>query len=152
MKKIIVAIASVVLTSISSAATINFSPATLSVARAAASSDITVQILGDFSTRYVEAFANINLDAFSIYQIQSVGGNSCLLNGGKLWVMASVNQSWSTPFPANQYTAVCKLKVRPRSAAGVGGYSLFFSNVFGYDGSALFTSVNASSATVTVTP
>ena len=105
MKKITVAIASILLTGLSSAATVNFTPATLSVARGAASSDITVQVAGDFSTVYVEAFANINLDAFSIYQIQSVGGNSCLLNGGKLWVMASVNASYLTPFPANQYTA-----------------------------------------------
>jgi hypothetical protein len=151
MNKITVAIAAILLTGITNAATISFSPATLAVARGTPSSDITVQVAGDFSTVYVEGNANINLDAFSIYQIQSIGTNSCLLIGGKLRVFAAVNTTFSIPFATSQ-TAVCKLKVRPRIAAGVGGYSLYFTDAYGFNALGSQTSVWAYSASITVTP
>jgi hypothetical protein len=151
MKKIIVAIASILLIGSANAASISFTPASVSVARGAPSSDITVQVAGDFSSVYVEANANINLDAFSIYQIQSIGTNSCLLIGGKLRVLAAGNTTFTIPFPAAQ-TAVCRLKVRPRIAAGVGGYSLYVTDAYGYNAFANSTSVWAASASITVTP
>jgi hypothetical protein len=151
MKKIIVAIASILLIGSSNAANVSFTPASVSVARGAPSSDITVQVAGDFSSVYVEANANINLDAFSIYQIQSIGTNSCLLIGGKLRVLAAVNTTFTTPFPATQ-TAVCRLKVRPRIAAGVGGYSLYFTDAYGFNALGNSTTVTAGSATITVIP
>jgi hypothetical protein len=152
MKNINLVILSVLLSGFCNAATLSFAPASLSVPRGTASSDMTVQVAGDFSTVYVQADVNINLDAFSIYQIQSVGTNLCTLTGGKLRVIAFNNIYLSTPFPSGQYTPLCKLKVRPRSAAGVGGYSLYFSNVEGGNALGNFTSVLAYSATITVTP
>jgi hypothetical protein len=151
MNKIILAIAVVLLTSLANAATISFSPGTLSVARGAASGDISVQIAGDSSTTMVEAGVNISLDQFSFYQIQSFGSSQCTLTGGKLQIFALVNASATTPFPAGP-TTVCKLKVRPRITASLAAYSLYFTNVYGYNISGSLTAISGTNATVNITP
>jgi hypothetical protein len=152
MKKIIAATVALFLSGLASAATIGFSPSTLSVVRGGTSGEITVRILGDYQTTIVEAHVNINLDQFSFYQIESIGSNLCRLSNGKLWVVASVNPNWSTPFPSNLYTNVCKLKVRPRISAPVAAYSLYFTNAYGFDSNANTTSLMTYTATVNVTP
>lgn len=151
MKKIIAATAVLLISGFTHAASISFAPALLSVARGGNSSEITVRVLGDYQTAVAEANVNINLDQFSFYQIESIGNNFCRLSNGKLWVMASVNAYWSAPFPTNQYTNACKLKVRPRTTASVGAYSLYFTDVYGYDASATITAMMTSSATIYVT-
>jgi hypothetical protein len=152
MRKIIAATVALLLSGFASAATIGFSPSTLSVARGSSSGEITVRILGDYQTTVAEAHVNINLDQFSFYQIESIGSNFCRLSNGKLWVLASVNAYWSTPFPSNQYTNVCRLRVRPRISAPVAAYSLYFTDEYGFDTYANTTTLMAYAATINVTP
>jgi hypothetical protein len=152
MKKIIAATVALLLSGFANAATIGFSPSTLSVAGGGTSGEITVRVLGDYQTTVAEAYVNINLDQFSFYQIESIGSNSCRLSNGKLWVVASVNAYWSTPFPSNQYTNVCRLKVRPRISAPVVAYPLNFTGAYGFDAYANATTLMTYAATINVTP
>ena len=159
MKTKLIALLFLVSASAANAAYISFSPSNFSIPRGGVSPEITIRVSGDSTSIpyhqravFIETRLTIPLAQLDFVEMVRAPGNSqCIIVNGKLYVEFGTANFTPLPIAVN---SMCTFKLRARTAAVPGGYSMTQGETYSFDyyGNYLQNYNPVQNASVTITP